>query len=82
MTHEPEEMIHDLKAIEETFMEENDGCSPVCLSYAVAAIKRLAAYEAAMDEIKSMPIECEHGEGIIDCLAVIAKHLEKAFEGE
>lgn len=78
MTHNREEMINDLKAIEAGFMEESGGSSPVCLSYAVAAIKQLTAYEKAIDEIKKMPISGEYALGVCDCLEIIAKHLSEA----
>ena len=78
MTHEPEEMIHDLKAVEETFMAENGGCSPACFSYAVAAIKQLTAYEKAFEEIKRLPLAWEHGQGVQDCINIIEAHLQEA----
>lgn len=36
----PEEIIYDLKAIEENFKEETGGCAPVCLSEAVEFIEQ------------------------------------------
>ena len=50
MKHTPEEMIHDLQALEEYFNDMSGGCAPVCLSYAVDAIKKLTAYEQEKED--------------------------------
>lgn len=51
----PEEIIHDLKAIEENFKEETDGCAPVCLSEAVEFIEQeqrpSATWKRGTDEL-------------------------------
>lgn len=82
MTHSREEMIHDLKAIDNYFMDNNNGCSPVCLAYAVAAIKQLTAYENAIEEIKKMPVSGDYALGVVDCLKIMDEHLEKAMEAD
>ena len=53
------ETIHDLKAIKKSYMEDADGCYPVCLDNAIEAIEGLDQIQAELERTKAIVEEAK-----------------------